>query len=307
MSCPTSTELRHWLAGRLTEAECRLIEDHVEQCTAVCQPVLDDMSGFGDDCETSESCSWLKLPPLIDLGELDDAPEWTSPATPGPVPPTFTRETSMVGHYRVLGKLGRGGMGNVYKALHVKLEKLVALKLLPADLMRNPQAVARFRREIRAVGRLDHPNIVVAHDADDADGVPYLVMELVDGVDLATLVRRRGPLPIATACELVRRAALGLEHAHQHGLVHRDVKPSNLMLAFPHGENHAGVKILDLGLALLAQHGNSAAPARRTGQRRGVPRVHRKVSAADEGELPPAGHARRRRRRHLRGHPAAVP
>lgn len=256
MNCPTSAELRHWLAGQLPEAESRRIENHVEHCTAVCQPLLDDMSGFGDECETEYS--WIKLPPLVEA-ELPEAPPWSPAAAPGPWPAmpeparahAATTQTAMIGHYRVLGKLGQGGMGNVYKALHVKLEKVVALKLLPTELMRNPQAVARFRREIRAVGRLNHPNIVIAHDADDADGMPYLVMELVDGIDLATLVRRRGRLPIATACELVRQAALGLEHAHEHGLVHRDVKPSNLMLAFAHGENRPSVKILDLGLALL--------------------------------------------------------
>lgn len=104
---------------------------------------------------------------------------------------------------------------------------------------------------MKAVGQLDHPNIVQATDAGEADGSPYLVMELVDGIDLSKLVQRLGPLPVPDACELARQAALGLEHAHTHGMVHRDIKPSNLLLA-----RSGQVKVLDLGLALLlpAEH-----------------------------------------------------
>ncbi len=260
MRCPTSNQLRHWLAGRLSDAESTAIEAHVEQCIKVCQPALDRMSGFDQDSnEGNSSHSWLGVPAFTVPADAFAADRRAAPIRrdrgPGVLEPGPTvavaPEMATIGHYRLLGILGSGGMGTVYKALHTKLEKLVALKVLPADKMRHPRAGARCGREMRAVGRLDHPNIVVAHDADDADGVPYLVMELVDGIDLATLVQRRGPLPIAIACELVRQAALGLQHAHEHGLVHRDVKPSNLMLAFAHGENRANVKILDLGLALL--------------------------------------------------------
>jgi hypothetical protein len=154
--------------------------------------------------------------------------------------------------YELLEKLGEGGMGTVYKAMHVNLERQVAVKILPRDKLVDPQAVARFKREMKAVGQLVHPNIVLAHDAGEADGQHYLVMELVEGLDLTQLVARLGPLPVADACELVRQAALGLEHAHHFGLVHRDIKPSNLILT-----SAGQTKILDLGLALL----NSAQPA----------------------------------------------
>jgi hypothetical protein len=131
----------------------------------------------------------------------------------------------------------------VYKARHVELGKVVAVKVLPAgkDCEAN---VARFKQEVRAMGRLEHPNIVTAQDAGEENGVRYLVMAFVDGIDLARLVDRRGPLPVAEACELARQAAVGLQHAFEKGLVHRDVKPQNLMLA-----RDGTVKVLDLGLA----------------------------------------------------------
>ncbi|MBI1901727.1 MAG: serine/threonine protein kinase [Planctomycetia bacterium] len=122
----------------------------------------------------------------------------------------------------------------------------MAVKFLPADAVRSPTAQARFEREIEAVGRLDHPNIVRAYDAGQENGSYYLVMELVDGADLAEIVRRSGPLGVADSCEIIRQAALGLAHASEHHLVHRDVKPSNLLLS-----RDGTVKVSDLGLAML--------------------------------------------------------
>jgi len=152
--------------------------------------------------------------------------------------------------YKLLSKIGEGGMGAVYEARHTKLDKVVALKVLPAERTRDEAAVARFEREMRAVGRLDHPNIVRAMDAGEVEGTHFLVMEYVAGVDLSTLVKRLGPLPVKAACELVRQAAVGLSLAHELGIVHRDIKPSNLMLASERQQPPV-VKILDMGLALL--------------------------------------------------------
>jgi serine/threonine protein kinase len=154
-----------------------------------------------------------------------------------------------LGQYQLVAKLGQGGMGAVFKAMHARLRKLVALKILPIERMQNAGALARFEREMQVVGQLNHPHIVAALDAGEANGVHYLVMELVEGVDLSRLWRRLAPLDIADACELVRQAAVGLEHAHQRGMVHRDIKPSNLMLAALE-DGGTSVKILDLGLAL---------------------------------------------------------
>ncbi|MEQ8786442.1 MAG: bifunctional serine/threonine-protein kinase/formylglycine-generating enzyme family protein [Pirellulaceae bacterium] len=174
--------------------------------------------------------------------------------------------------YKLLAKLGEGGMGAVYKALHTRLNKVVALKLLPPDKTRDAAALARFEREMQAVGRLQHPNIVAAHDAGEADGQHFLVMELVDGEDLSQIVKRHGPLDVADACEVVRQAAVGLQEAHEHGMVHRDIKPSNLMLAVRRRKKKttAAVKILDMGLALLDERHADGGELTSTGQLMGT-------------------------------------
>ncbi len=148
--------------------------------------------------------------------------------------------------YEILGEAGRGGMGIVYKARQLSLQRLVAIKVVPYGRGGDEQIAARFHQEGLLAGRLAHPNLVVAYDAGAVTGHPYFVMEFVDGAGLDGLVRQRGPLPVTEACEVVRQAALGLQHIHEHGLVHRDVKPSNLMLT-PSGQ----VKVLDLGLARM--------------------------------------------------------
>ena len=153
-----------------------------------------------------------------------------------------------LGVYRLESKLGRGGMGTVYCAVHQALHRPVALKLMQREHMQRSGAVVRFQREMRAVAKLKHPNIVMAHDAGEVNGLHFLAMEQLSGWDLASIVRCYGTLPIPVACECIRQTALGLQHVHEHGLVHRDIKPSNLMLT-EDGE----VKLLDLGLARLRE------------------------------------------------------
>ncbi len=172
---------------------------------------------------------------------------------------------TQLAEYQLLEKLGEGGMGVVYKALHTKLKRMVAVKILPKDRLWDEHAVVRFEREMVAVGALDHPNIVRAMDARELEGTRFLVMEYVDGMDLNALGRACDPLPIADASEIVRQAALGLEHAHQHGLVHRDVKCSNLMVT-----REGVLKILDLGLARFQFDPTAGGEVTGTGQAMGT-------------------------------------
>jgi len=151
-----------------------------------------------------------------------------------------------IGNYLILDYLGRGGMSTVYRAMHKELGSVVAFKTLPYHRMNSQRAIARFQREMKAVGRLNHPNIVKALDAGEADGVHYIAMELVEGTDLSTLLKQAGTPALADSCEIVRQVASTLQYVHEQGLVHRDIKPSNLMLT-PEGH----IKILDLGLAQL--------------------------------------------------------
>jgi serine/threonine-protein kinase len=158
----------------------------------------------------------------------------------------------VLGQYRILDELGQGGMGRVYKALHERMHRTVALKVLAPQVMQSDKAKRLFQREVRAAGQLTHPNIVTAYDANQVNGRYFLVMEYVDGPNLDQLVRRRGRLPVGLACDLIRQAALGLQYAFERGMVHRDIKPANLLAQRGATRNVPYVlKILDFGLARL--------------------------------------------------------
>jgi len=153
-----------------------------------------------------------------------------------------------LGKYKLLDHLGTGGMSSVYLAEHTLLAKQRAIKVLPRHRVGDTSYLARFEREARATAALDHPNIVRAYDLDNEQDTHYLVMEYVQGRDLSWIVNAHGPLEFAMSANIAAQAAEGLDYAHRQGLVHRDVKPGNLLL------NEQGiVKILDLGLALVAQ------------------------------------------------------
>jgi WD40 repeat protein/serine/threonine protein kinase len=176
-----------------------------------------------------------------------------------------------VGPYLLLDRLGEGGMGMVYKARHQHMQRVVALKVIRKEKLASPEAVRRFYSEVQLAAALSHPNIVLAYDAGPAGSTHYFAMEYVEGTDLARLVKEQGRLPVERACEYVRQAALGLQHAHEKGLVHRDVKPANLMLSLVPGpsslaENQGPgtrdqgpgtVKLLDMGLARLQGAGDT--------------------------------------------------
>lgn len=152
-----------------------------------------------------------------------------------------------LGKYKLLGHIGTGGMSSVYLAQHIRLGDRRAIKVLPKSRVRDATYLARFQLEAKAIASLNHPNIVLAHDIDNEGDVHYIVMEYVDGIDLQQLVKRDGPLDFSNAAEVIGQAARGLEHAHQEGVVHRDVKPANLLI-----DSTGTVRLLDMGLALVA-------------------------------------------------------
>ena len=152
----------------------------------------------------------------------------------------------VLGPYVVLDLLGKGGMGYVYKAEHRKMRRIVALKVIAKTALTSPAAVRRFEREVQAAARLEHPNIVTAFDAGEAAGTHYLVMQFVDGKNLSEMVKASGPQPVARAVDWVLQAARGLAFAHDQGVIHRDIKPGNLLV-----DSRGAVKILDMGLARL--------------------------------------------------------
>jgi formylglycine-generating enzyme required for sulfatase activity/tRNA A-37 threonylcarbamoyl transferase component Bud32 len=165
-----------------------------------------------------------------------------APALPAGLPPELANHP----RYCILRELGRGGMGIVYQARQTLMNRQVVIKVINKALLDNPDALERFHREVEAAARLAHPNIVTAYDAEQASDLHMLVMEFVPGQNLAEVLQKKGPLPVVHACVYARQAALGLQHAHEQGMVHRDIKPHNLMLT-PKGQ----VKILDFGLAKL--------------------------------------------------------
>ncbi len=152
-----------------------------------------------------------------------------------------------LGPYEILEPLGAGGMGEVYRAKDTRLDRTVAVKVLPSDLAADPQLRARFEREARAISALAHPNICTLYDVGEQDGQTFLVMEHLVGQTLAERLKK-GPLPLDTALEVATQIADALAAAHKQGIVHRDLKPANVMLT------KTGARLLDFGLARLTAH-----------------------------------------------------
>src|SRR6266436_7839771 len=160
---------------------------------------------------------------------------------------TFTAGDVVAERYRIVGLLGRGGMGEVYRAEDLTLEQPVALKFLPAALSQDAAALARFHAEVRTARQVSHPNVCRMFDISDADGTLFLTMEYVDGEDLASVVRRIGRLSPDKATEIARQVCAGLAAAHERGVIHRDLKPANVML-----DGAGKIRVMDFGLAGLA-------------------------------------------------------
>lgn len=261
--CPTDAELLAFSKGEL-DAD---VAPRVERCVEQCQDCLATLASFEDatgrflagmrGAIVSEVCSVDECARAVQIADAAiDASETPLALSLGWTVPTHLRDL------RLVEQIGVGGMGTIYRAIHEPMDRTVAVKLLPAHRLKSPEAIRRFQKEIKAVGKLSHPHIVQAFDAGDHEGTHFLVTEFVAGADLSQVVQAVGRLRIADACEIIRQAAAGLDHAHQHGLVHRDVKPSNIMLA-----TDGCVKVLDLGLArLLENEGEAASEVTSAGQ-----------------------------------------
>jgi serine/threonine protein kinase len=260
-ACPDRAELLALHAGRLPPLRLEAVAGHLHVCLS-CSSVADELH----DSTQPPLPGLVGAHPLRPLSEAEVRRAVAIAERAGGLPADAAEAAPVeqlapggtlcgeLGQYQLLEALGSGGMGQVFKARHRLMDRTVALKVIHPRYLRHPAAARRFRQEIRALARLDHPNIVRAYDAYQARDLHVLVMEYVRGTDLARLVRECGPLPVADACAYVRQAALGLQHAHEHGLVHRDLKPSNLILARGGWRNPLHpppVKVLDLGLALI--------------------------------------------------------
>ena len=272
-NCFDSPTLKDYLLGKLSDEQSDVVSSHLEACLN-CEATVAELDRASDTLTNG-----LRLPALTAEPQTDDELQQAlnkvqslEALADHPTSKISADRSPVLRDYRLLEPLGSGGMGQVFKAVHTRLDRLVAVKLLPARRLGDDQAVARFQREMRVIGQLSHPAIVQATDAGEVDGTHFLVMEYVEGCDLNTLAKVCGPLSVADACEIARQAAVGLEYAHQQGIVHRDIKPSNLMLsrgeargARDEGADRASVlfsplaphpspliKILDLGLALLS-------------------------------------------------------
>jgi formylglycine-generating enzyme required for sulfatase activity len=241
---PAAEQLRAYALGELPAIAVAALEEHLQTCDTCCLLIEDTLQSdlLYQRVEGAAAQGWLSAPAPV-----------MSPFVPPRCSPQRVAEVPAVlaGHprYEVLERIGRGGMGEVWKARHRIMQRFLALKVLSPDLLRKPEMVARFQREALAAARLDHPHIVRAYEAEQVGDTYVLVMEYVEGSDLARLVGARGPLPVAEACDYVRQAALGLQHAASQGVVHRDIKPANLMCT-PQRQ----IKILDFGLAGLRDH-----------------------------------------------------
>jgi eukaryotic-like serine/threonine-protein kinase len=201
---------------------------------------------------------------------------WLTPYQLNQVFPGRANEL-LLGPYLLLERIGEGAVGQVFKARHQHMQRVVALKLIRKEVLADAEIVGRFYREIHAISQLIHPNVIMAYDAGPAGQTHFFAMEYVEGIDLVRLVKQQGRLKVEQACDFIKQASLGLQHIHERGLVHRDIKPSNLLVAQTQKDNPAGqipatpalpwglLKVLDLGLARLQQPTNGVSPLTQAG------------------------------------------
>ncbi|MBY0230284.1 MAG: protein kinase, partial [Gemmataceae bacterium] len=247
MTHPDPARLSDFARGLLEADRADEVERHLAECPECCERAAS--AGKDGFIACLQSAAGRDTHPSV----LQQA---TQADTLGGVPPCLREHP----RYRVLRLLGKGGMGEVWLAEHRVMQRLVALKVIRRDLLDSPDLADRFVREVLAAGKLSHPNIVAALDAEQAGDTHFLVMEFVDGSSIAAHVRAHGPLPVAEACSVARQAALALQHAHERGLVHRDIKPENLLRG-----SDGTVKVADFGLARVLRGPEAASTATSAG------------------------------------------
>jgi serine/threonine protein kinase len=175
-------------------------------------------------------------------------------------------ELRRVGNYDVLDRIGRGGMGAVFKARQISMNRIVALKILPPDLAKQPTFIERFMREARASAKLNHPNIVNGIDVGSSKGLYYFAMEYIEGSSLKAVIDQEERIDEARAIEISRQISLALDHAHSHGILHRDIKPENILI-----QKDGSAKLCDLGLAHLATESDADKDLTQSGRAVGTP------------------------------------
>jgi len=240
---PSNRQLRQFATGKLEASELDRVADHIASCDG-CSTQLEEIVA----AEIVAADDTL----LDNLKEIESAEGAFELAHGGSIKGASASEDALAeaiereSKYQILRRLGSGGMGAVFLAEHKVMDRKVAIKVIRHEYVNNPEAVLRFRNEVRSAARLSHRNIVTAFDAEQVDDTHFLVMEYVVGESLSELVNRRGPLPVTHACNYALQVAHGLKHAHENRMAHRDIKPSNLMCS-PKG----AIKILDFGLARI--------------------------------------------------------
>jgi eukaryotic-like serine/threonine-protein kinase len=218
---PSAKEMSDFGLGKLPRARADAVAEHLTTCPD-CQavPAEQGPDSLIDRLRAAAPKSGTVLPGVRPL------PEEARKAPPADFPPELTG----LGKFEEPRKLGEGGMGAVWRARHALLDKDVAIKVMNSAALGSPEARERFLAEMRAGGRLGHPNVAQTIDAGVAGGLLFMVMEFVAGQSLQKYVARNGPMPVRLACDLAAQAALGLQHAYEKGLAHRDIKPANLMV-----------------------------------------------------------------------------